>query len=100
MSKEAENKQRQDMGGFLSRGRILTEEDLKEEELAASSSSSSTTAKAEATTATPAKTPKSKPTLASRINSANRKPKPVPKEEEHTWSGTAPKIHELQEGEE
>ncbi|KAG0221010.1 hypothetical protein B0O80DRAFT_483406 [Mortierella sp. GBAus27b] len=92
-TKEAESKQRRDMGGFLSRGRILTDEDQKEEEEeAAATAAASASAK-----------PKSKPTLASKINSANsqnRKPKPIPKEGESTWSGTAPKIQELQDGEE
>ncbi|KAF9951171.1 hypothetical protein BGZ65_006131 [Modicella reniformis] len=96
-SKEAEERQRKSMGGFLSRGRIMTEEDQKEEEIAAA-----TTSTEEA--ASPAKTPKSKPTLASRsANNQSRKPKPVTKEEEYTpttWSGTAPKIQELEEGEE
>ncbi|KAF8938314.1 hypothetical protein EDD21DRAFT_371342 [Dissophora ornata] len=96
-SKEAEEKQRKTMGGFLSRGRISTAEDEQEEnekELSAAASSG-----------TPSKTvPKSKPTLASKINSANsqsRKPK-ASEEEEYTptWSGTAPKIQELADGEE
>ena len=102
-SKEAEEQQRKTMGGFLSRGRISTAEDEQEEserEAGASSAASSS--------GTSSKTaPKSKPTLASKINSANsqsRKPK-ASEEEEYThttstWSGTAPKIQELADGEE
>ncbi|KAG0027445.1 hypothetical protein BGZ82_008979 [Podila clonocystis] len=100
-SKDADEKQRKTMGGFLSRGRIIDEEE-EERENAASLSSSSTTASAPTPTTPAAKTtPKSKPTLASKMN-AGRKPRPVPREEEYvtSWSGTAPKIQELAEGEE
>ena len=93
-SKDAEEKQRKSMGGFLSRGRIIDPEEEAEE------ASSSQAAPA---TPTPKTTPKSKPTLASKVNSTTRKPPKVVKEEEYkpsTWSGTAPKIQELAEGEE
>ncbi|KAK3828339.1 MAG: hypothetical protein J3Q66DRAFT_322439 [Benniella sp.] len=83
-SKEAEEKQRKTMGGFLSRGRILTEEDQKEEEAAEASAS------AAATASQTKSTPKSKPTLASKVNNQNKKPKPVVKEEGGGWKGTAP----------
>ncbi|KAG0361632.1 hypothetical protein BC939DRAFT_131881 [Gamsiella multidivaricata] len=101
-SKEADEKQRKTMGGFLSRGRIITPEDEQEEN---SQSASSTSASASVPALAPAvkATPKSKPTLASKTTSQSRKPKPIPKEEEYTpsiWSGTAPKIQELAEGEE
>ncbi|KAF9897138.1 hypothetical protein BX616_006112 [Lobosporangium transversale] len=106
MSKEAEEKQRRTMGGFLSRGRIVTEEEELElerekaaEAEAAAASSSSTSTK---TTASTKPIPKSKPTVGSKA-STKQKAKAVVKEEEYTpstWSGTAPKIQELAEGEE
>ncbi|KAG0329324.1 hypothetical protein BG004_002358, partial [Podila humilis] len=102
-SKDADEKQRKAMGGFLSRGRIIDEEaEQKESEAGASSSSASGTSSAAPTSSAPKPTPKSKPTLASKMNNASRKPRPVPREEEYvsTWSGTAPKIQELAEGEE
>ncbi|KAI1298622.1 hypothetical protein EDD11_006762 [Mortierella claussenii] len=127
-SKDADEKQRKTMGGFLSRGRIITEEEERELErekaaeaaAAAASSSSSSSSSVPKPTSSPSKSiPKSKPTLASKVNNINRKPKPVvgegeytpstwsgtaPREEEFTaassWSGTAPKIQELAEGEE
>ncbi|KAF9306451.1 hypothetical protein BGZ74_005829 [Mortierella antarctica] len=107
-SKDADEKQRKTMGGFLSRGRIIDEEEEERENAARSSSSSTTTTTAPVpttaapTTPAPRTTPKSKPTLASKMN-AGRKPRPVPREEEYvstSWSGTAPKIQELAEGEE
>ena len=85
-SKEAEEKQRKTMGGFLSRGRILTEEDQKEEEAAEASSAAAAAAAASQTKSTS----KSKPTLASKVNNQNKKPKPVAKEEGGGWKGTAP----------
>jgi len=102
-SKDADDKQRKTMGGFLSRGRIIDEEE-EQRENAASSSDTTTSAPVPTpapTTPAPRTTPKSKPTLASKMN-AGRKPRPVPREEEYvsTWSGTAPKIQELAEGEE
>ncbi|KAF9375419.1 hypothetical protein CPB97_011470 [Podila verticillata] len=102
-AKDADEKQRKTMGGFLSRGRIIDEEE-EQRENAASSSDTTTSAPVPTpapTTPAPRTTPKSKPTLASKMN-AGRKPRPIPREEEYvsTWSGTAPKIQELAEGEE
>ncbi|KAF9407260.1 hypothetical protein BGZ94_002774 [Podila epigama] len=107
--KEAEEQQKKTMGGFLSRGRIINEEKEQQKESnsasandsgSGSSSQPSSTSTSTSTTS-PKTTPKSKPTLASKMN-AGRKPKPVPREEEYvsTWSGTAPKIQELADGEE
>ncbi|KAG0029816.1 hypothetical protein BGZ81_003387 [Podila clonocystis] len=101
-SKDADEKQRKTMGGFLSRGRIIDEEEEERENAASSNSSNTTTSAPAPTTPAPKTTPKSKPTLASKMN-AGRKPRPVPREEEYvstSWSGTAPKIQELAEGEE
>ncbi|KAF9363888.1 hypothetical protein BGX34_003082 [Mortierella sp. NVP85] len=78
-SKEAEEKQRKTMGGFLSRGRILTEEDQKEEEAAEASAAA---AAASQTKSTKSKAPK--------VNNQNKKPKQVVKEEGGGWRGTAP----------
>ncbi|KAG0202058.1 hypothetical protein BGX28_005308 [Mortierella sp. GBA30] len=110
-SKEADEKQRKTMGGFLSRGRIISEDEEEEE-------STSKQATTHVKTAS-----KSKP-VASKVNqvSQTRKPKPMkekedeyrptstwsgtaPNEEEFSasasgWSGTAPKIQELADGEE
>ncbi|CAO3571676.1 unnamed protein product [Mortierella alpina] len=100
MSKAADEKQRKSMGGFLSRGRIISTEEEEEEE-----ESAATEASEQSGSTSTAKTPKSKPTLATKLNQANqtKKPKPAPKEEEYhptsSWSGTAPKIQELADGE-
>ncbi|KAF9194900.1 hypothetical protein BGZ51_007120 [Haplosporangium sp. Z 767] len=99
-SKEADLKQRKAMGGFLSRGRIVSDEEDRD----AKSSKTSTESASAAGASAPKATPKSKPTLASKINNinTNRKPKPAPKEEEYkpsTWSGTAPMMQELADGE-
>ncbi|KAF9960439.1 hypothetical protein BGZ72_006975 [Mortierella alpina] len=103
-SKEADEKQRKSMGGFLSRGRIISTEEEEEEEGEGSTSGSSETPGQSGSTST-TKTPKSKPTLATKLNQASqtKKTKPAPKEEDYptsTWSGTAPKIQELADGEE
>ncbi|KAG9325384.1 hypothetical protein KVV02_002620 [Mortierella alpina] len=104
MSKAADEKQRKSMGGFLSRGRIISTEE--EEEEGEGSASASTGASGQSGSTSAAKTPKSKPTLASKLSQGNqtKKPKAAPKEEEYhatsTWSGTAPKIQELADGEE
>ncbi|KAF8944137.1 hypothetical protein BGZ47_004595 [Haplosporangium gracile] len=110
-SKDADDKQRKTMGGFLSRGRIISNTDPDHEDSAENATSASapttTTTTSSTTSSTPAvkTTPKSKPTLASKINSANtnKKPPKVIREEEYqtsSWSGTAPKIQELADGEE
>ncbi|KAF9901304.1 hypothetical protein EC991_006286 [Linnemannia zychae] len=102
-NKDAEDKQRKSMGGFLSRGRIISNTDPDHEDSVENVTSASTT---DTTSATPAaKTaPKSKPTLASKNNvNANKKPPKIIQEEEYqtsSWSGTAPKIQELADGEE
>ncbi|KAG0317982.1 hypothetical protein BGZ99_005939 [Dissophora globulifera] len=108
-TKEAQEKQRKTMGGFLSRGRILTPEDEAEDdrakaaaaaEAAASSSSSGSRSGAASTSDTSADKSSSK---ARRVPQAKNvvKPKPTaPREEPTTWSGTAPKIQELEDGEE
>ncbi|KAG0053971.1 hypothetical protein BGZ83_000115 [Gryganskiella cystojenkinii] len=103
--KEQDDKQRKTLGGFLSRGRIIDEEEeANENAQSETATSSSAPAASAATSSAPKTTPKSKPTLATKLNSTTRsKPKPVVKEEEYTpstWSGTAPKIQELAEGEE
>ncbi|KAG0266357.1 hypothetical protein BG011_002476 [Mortierella polycephala] len=100
-SKEADLKQRKAMGGFLSRGRIASDEEDENTKPSEASVEAASAAGASA----PKATPKSKPTLASKMNNVNtnRKPKPAPKEEEYkpsTWSGTAPMIQELADGEE
>jgi hypothetical protein len=108
-SKDADDKQRKTMGGFLSRGRIISNTDPDHEVSAenATSASAPTTITSSTTSSTPAvkTTPKSKPTLASKINNANsnKKPPKIVQEEEYqtsSWSGTAPKIQELADGEE
>ncbi|KAF9090856.1 hypothetical protein BGX23_005653 [Mortierella sp. AD031] len=113
-SKDADEKQRKTMGGFLSRGRIISDTDPDHENSAENASAAAsttttttTTTTSSSTTTTPAAktTPKSKPTLASKINSANanKKPPKIVRDEEYqtsSWSGTAPKIQELADGEE
>ncbi|KAF9114048.1 hypothetical protein BGX27_000247 [Mortierella sp. AM989] len=87
--KEADEKQRKSMGGFLSRGRIITDED---EDISESSDAKIT--------------PKSKPAVSSKVNTANsQSKKSVPEYTPSTWSGvaprgesdTTPKIRELEE---
>ncbi|KAF9922922.1 hypothetical protein FBU30_006959 [Linnemannia zychae] len=100
-NRDADEKQRKAMGGFLSRGRIIStadpdHEDAASEPLASGTISSTTASKT---------TPKSKPTLASKISSSNtnKKPSKTAQEDDYqtsTWSGTAPKIQELADGEE
>lgn len=107
-SKDAEDKQRKTMGGFLSRGRIISNTDPDHEdsvENATSASAPTTTTSTTSSTPAVKTTTKSKPTLASKINSANsnKKPPKIVREEEYqtsSWSGTAPKIQELADGEE
>ncbi|KAF9571386.1 hypothetical protein EC968_000652 [Mortierella alpina] len=107
MGKAAAEKQRKAMGGFLSRGRIISAEE-EEEEGEGNAPVSKETSESSGSTA---KAPKSKPTLATKLNQASqmKKPKPAPKDEHEeeeeyqptsTWSGTAPKIQELADGEE
>ncbi|KAG0090731.1 hypothetical protein BGZ93_009167, partial [Podila epicladia] len=79
-SKDADEKQRKTMGGFLSRGRIIDEEEEERENAASSSSSGAATSAPVPAAPAPRTTPKSKPTLASKMN-AGRKPRPVPREE-------------------
>lgn len=96
------------MGGFLSRGRIISNTDPDHEDAteSATSASAPSTMTASTTSSTPAikATPKSKPTLASKNNAnSNKKPPKIVQEDEYqtsSWSGTAPKIQELADGEE
>jgi hypothetical protein len=102
-SKEADDKQRKTMGGFLSRGRIISNTDPDHEDSADIATATSSPATTPATPATKT-APKSKPTLASKNNAnTNKKPPKIVREEEYqtsSWSGTAPKIQELADGEE
>ncbi|KAF9168113.1 hypothetical protein DFQ27_003847 [Actinomortierella ambigua] len=108
--KEAEQKQRKQMGGFLSRGRVGSD---NEDEATTTSAAATSTTKAPGSPSSgagsssgkPGST-KSKPTLASKLGSSSTRRKTTPsyKDDEYipssTWSGTAPKIQELQDGEE
>ncbi|KAG0271089.1 hypothetical protein BGZ95_001169 [Linnemannia exigua] len=103
-SKDADEKQRKSMGGFLSRGRIISNTDPDHEDSTESTTSASTPANTTPSTPAVKTTPKSKPTLASKNNAnANKKPPKIVQEEDYqtsSWSGTAPKIQELADGEE
>ncbi|KAF9967503.1 hypothetical protein BGZ73_000519 [Actinomortierella ambigua] len=100
--KEAEQKQRKQMGGFLSRGRVGSDDEDETATLSTAktpgspSSSAGSSAKASST--------KPKPTVTSKLGSSSRRKTPSYKDDEYipssTWSGTAPKIQELQDGEE
>ncbi|KAG0234775.1 hypothetical protein BGW42_006238 [Actinomortierella wolfii] len=105
--KEADQKQRKQMGGFLSRGRVGSDDEDDDANTSSNKTPSSPSSSTAATSASGAKTAKSKPTLASKIGSSStgssRRKTPSQKEDEYpssTWSGTAPKIQELQDGEE